>query len=79
MFKKLIVVDGKGHLAGRLASYIAKEALNGQKISIIRCEKVLISGSKYRNKLKIWESMYAIHSKHRSSCLIVKKCTRPFN
>ena len=55
MFKKLIVVDGKGHLAGRLASYIAKEALNGQKISIIRCEKVLISGSKYRNKLKVMD------------------------
>ena len=29
MFKKCIVVDAKGHLAGRLASYIAKEALNG--------------------------------------------------
>jgi len=29
MFKKLIVVDAKGHLVGRLASYVAKEALNG--------------------------------------------------
>ena len=52
MFKKLVVVDAKGHLAGRLASYVAKEALNGQKITIVRCEKTLISGSKYRNKLK---------------------------
>lgn len=52
MFKKLVVVDAKGHLAGRLASYIAKEALNGQKITVVRCEKLLISGSLYRNKLK---------------------------
>jgi len=55
MFKKLIVVDAKGHLAGRLASYIAKEALNGQRISVVRCEKLLISGSKYRNKLKVMD------------------------
>lgn len=55
MFKKLIVVDAKGHLAGRLASYVAKEALNGQKISIIRCERLLISGSAFRNKLKVMD------------------------
>ena len=55
MFKKHIVVDAKGHLAGRLASYVAKEALNGQRISIVRCEKVLVSGSKYRNKLKVMD------------------------
>jgi ribosomal protein L13 len=29
MFKKLIVVDAKGHLLGRLASYIAKNLLSG--------------------------------------------------
>ena len=52
MFKKHIVIDAKGHLVGRLASYVAKELLNGQKISIVRSEKVLVSGSKYRNKLK---------------------------
>ena len=56
MFKKLIVIDAKGHLVGRLASYVAKEALNGQKISIIRSEKILVSGSKYRNKLKLMDS-----------------------
>lgn len=55
MFKKLIVVDAKGHLAGRLASYIAKEALNGQKITVVRCEKLLISGSLYRNKIKVMD------------------------
>jgi len=29
MFKKLIVVDGKGHLLGRLASIVAKTLLSG--------------------------------------------------
>lgn len=30
MFKKLVVVDAKGHLLGRLASYIAKTLLSGK-------------------------------------------------
>ena len=29
MFKKLIVVDAKGHMLGRLASYVAKALLSG--------------------------------------------------
>lgn len=29
MFEKEIIVDGKDHLLGRLASYIAKQLLNG--------------------------------------------------
>ena len=29
MFKKVIVIDGKGHLMGRLASYVAKALLSG--------------------------------------------------
>jgi len=29
MFEKLVIVDGKGHLLGRLASVVAKELLNG--------------------------------------------------
>ncbi len=34
MFKKLIVVDAKGHLLGRLASYVAKALLSGTFSSI---------------------------------------------
>ena len=29
MFEKLVIIDGKGHLVGRLASIVAKELLNG--------------------------------------------------
>jgi large subunit ribosomal protein L13Ae len=49
---KVIIVDAKGHLLGRLASYVAKQLQTGQKVVIVRCEKTLISGSHYRNKLK---------------------------
>jgi len=39
------------HLLGRLASIIAKELLNGQRVVIVRTERVVISGSLYRHKL----------------------------
>ena len=52
---KVIIVDAKGHLLGRLASYVAKQLQSGQKVVIVRCEKTLISGSHYRNKLKYME------------------------
>merc|ERR1711868_322914 len=52
-FEKLVVIDGRGHLMGRLASFVAKEALNGQKVVVVRCEELVISGSFIRNKLKL--------------------------
>jgi len=52
MFEKVIVIDGFGHLIGRLASTIAKQLLNGQKIVVVRTEEINISGSLFRNKLK---------------------------
>lgn len=30
MFEKVIVVDARGHLLGRLASYVAKQLLSGK-------------------------------------------------
>jgi large subunit ribosomal protein L13Ae len=55
MFEKEILIDAKGHLLGRLASYVAKELLNGQKIVLVRAEGINISGSLFRNKLKYME------------------------
>ena len=45
MFEKLVIIDGKGHLIGRLASIVAKELLNGQRIVVVRCEALNKSGS----------------------------------
>ena len=38
MFEKVVVVDGRGHMLGRLASVVAKELLSGQKVVALRCE-----------------------------------------
>lgn len=52
MFEKRIIIDARGHLLGRLASVVAKELLNGQRVVVVRCEEIEISGSLVRNKLK---------------------------
>ena len=58
MFEKLIVIDGKDHLVGRLASILAKELMMGQKIVVVRCEKLIKSGSLFRNKIKFHEFLH---------------------
>merc|ERR1712113_1276286 len=50
-----ILIDGRGHLFGRLAALVAKTALTGQRVVIVRCEDINMSGSFYRNKLKYLE------------------------
>lgn len=52
MKDKALIIDGRGHLLGRLASTVAKTLLQGQKVVVVRCEGINISGSFYRNKLK---------------------------
>lgn len=46
MFEAPVTVDGRGHLMGRLASVVAKELLGGQKVVVVRCEQITISGSR---------------------------------
>lgn len=41
-----IVVDGKGHLLGRLASIVAKQLMAGKKVVVVRAEQIVISGSR---------------------------------
>mmetsp|Transcript_18930 Transcript_18930/g.23852 ORF Transcript_18930/g.23852 Transcript_18930/m.23852 type:complete len:201 (-) Transcript_18930:97-699(-) len=52
MLEKTVVIDGRDHLLGRLASIVAKELLAGQKVVIVRCEQMVISGSLVRNRVK---------------------------
>ncbi|MEX2017433.1 MAG: 50S ribosomal protein L13 [Candidatus Pacearchaeota archaeon] len=40
------VIDGKNAVMGRLASYVAKEALKGEEIVILNCKDVIITGNK---------------------------------
>ncbi|XP_040215112.1 60S ribosomal protein L13a [Rana temporaria] len=48
----VLVLDGRGHLLGRLAAIVAKQVLLGRKVVVVRCEGINISGNFYRNKLK---------------------------
>ncbi|KAJ2744197.1 60S ribosomal protein L16A [Coemansia sp. BCRC 34301] len=52
-FAKVYVIDAKAHLLGRLASVVAKLLLNGQKVVVVRCEEMNVSGSFFRNKIKL--------------------------
>ena len=58
-FDRPIVVDASDHVAGRLSSHVAKLLLQGKRVSLVNCEKIMISGTRantiheYRQFLKI--------------------------
>uniref|UniRef100_A0A7C1CEF1 Large ribosomal subunit protein uL13 n=1 Tax=Thermofilum adornatum TaxID=1365176 RepID=A0A7C1CEF1_9CREN len=62
--EKVIVIDGAGHIAGRLASVIAKELLKGEKIVVVNAEKIILTGKpqrvveKYRKRWVEWKTYY---------------------
>jgi large subunit ribosomal protein L13Ae len=58
MFEKEVVIDGRGHLVGRLASKVAHELLRGQKIVVVRCEALVFSGSLFRNNITFHEFLH---------------------
>jgi large subunit ribosomal protein L13Ae len=49
---KRVVVDGRHHMLGRLSSIVAKELLNGQRVVVVRCEEICLSGGLVRQKMK---------------------------
>ena len=64
---KLVIVNATDHIAGRLASNVAKLLLEGNRVSILNCEKIMISGknssiiNEYRKFLEIAS---ILHPKH---------------
>jgi len=40
------VIDGENMILGRLSTYVAKQALLGEEIALVNCEKLVISGSR---------------------------------
>ncbi|MEA3414179.1 MAG: 50S ribosomal protein L13 [Nanoarchaeota archaeon] len=77
-----MIIDGKGIIMGRLASFVAKQALKGEDIKIINCEQVLITGKFETTKREFEEKRSRFgHSqkgpKHlKSSERIVKRAIR---
>lgn len=76
------IINGAGAVMGRLASYSAKQALLGEEIVILNCDKVIISGNRkdiqqrYLDKRKRIGSGQMGPKVSRLSHLIVKRCIR---
>ena len=41
-----MIIDAENLVLGRLASFVAKQALLGENIDIINCEKAIVLGDK---------------------------------
>ena len=79
-----IVIDATDHIAGRLSSNVAKLLLKGNRVSIVNCDKIMISGTRsniiqeYREFLEINSINHWKHGpKHpRRPDTIMKKMVR---
>ncbi|MGD2106989.1 MAG: 50S ribosomal protein L13 [Nitrosopumilaceae archaeon] len=79
-----IVVDATDHVAGRLSSQVAKLLIKGNRVSIVNCDKIMISGTRsniineYREFLEINSINHWKHGpKHpRRPDTIMKKMIR---
>ncbi|MBU4308192.1 MAG: 50S ribosomal protein L13 [Nanoarchaeota archaeon] len=76
------IIDGKNAVMGRLASYVAKQALQGEEFAIVNCDKVIVTGSRknIQEHYKLKRSKVGSGQKgpkiSRSSFEIVKRCIR---
>ena len=58
---KPIVVDGTNLIAGRVASNVAKLLRKGNRVSIVNCDKIMMSGRKAK-VISEYEDFLRIHS-----------------
>jgi large subunit ribosomal protein L13 len=76
----MITIDAKDLLVGRFATHVAKQALLGEKINIVNCEKAVISGSKEEVVAKFKNSRDRGATKgpflHRTPAKFVKRIIR---
>lgn len=56
-----IVIDATNHIAGRLASNVAKLLIKGNRVSVVNCEKIMMSGTK-SNQIKEYREFLEINS-----------------
>lgn len=77
-----ITINAEGAILGRLATYVAKEALQGKEIIIVNCEKAIITGNKQNilEKYKIMRSLGGRAQKGpffpKSPAMILKRSIR---
>ncbi len=81
---KPVVIDATDHIAGRLASHVAKLLRQGNRVSIINCEKIMLSGTRsniikeYREFLEISSILHPKHGPYhpRRPDTIMKRMIR---
>ena len=56
------VINGENSILGRLASYVAKEALKGEQIVVVNCGEVIITGNKKEIREKFEEKRRKVGS-----------------
>ncbi len=56
-----IVVDATDHIAGRLASNVAKLLVKGNRVTVVNCEKIMMSGTR-SNQIKEYREFLEINS-----------------
>lgn len=82
--KDVLVIDGTDHIAGRLASNVAKLLRQGDRVAIVNCEKIMLSGKRstiireYRDFLEISSILHPKHGPFhpRRPDTIMKKMVR---
>ena len=58
----MILVNAENRVMGRLASFVAKKALEGEKVTILNAEKVIITGSRESAMHKL-QTRLGLHGK----------------
>jgi large subunit ribosomal protein L13 len=77
----MLVIDGKNAILGRMATQVAKKLLQGEEVSIINAEKIIITGDPASIKKK-YHFRRSIGSPHhgpffpKQSNLIVRRAIR---
>ncbi len=67
MDNQQIIVDGTNLVAGRLSSNVAKLLLKGNRVTVVNCEKIMISGSRkhiVKNYKTFLEIASILHPEH---------------
>ncbi|MCQ2972058.1 MAG: 50S ribosomal protein L13 [archaeon] len=41
-----MIINGEGHILGRLASVVSKNLLNGEEVVVLNAEKIMLTGNK---------------------------------
>ncbi len=56
------IIDGANAVLGRIASYATKEALKGEDVVVVNCEKIIITGNKESSQKRFRESRTKVGS-----------------